>query len=175
MPVIAFRFVESRTRWRKGEPGTREGVVAVLDALRDGVGAEAVGLFDDDRAPSPLSDAALPINCWEAFGGLPCVDLAWDDFYRALKQTGQVETVCACGGEHQVRGFLLHERWLLLVVTPSVLGPGGATSLSSAIKALRDKLPPAQRHDRETAAMIALAGPPPAASGQVWWVRKTRH
>ncbi len=167
--MLASTVVESRTRWRKGEPGTREGVVAVLDVLREGIGAEALGLFDDDRATSEA-----PLNLWEAFGGLGCIDLAWpgwNDWYLVLKRDQQAETTCTCGAEHRVRGFLLHDRWVLLAVTPAVLAPQAPAALLSALRALGEKLPPGR-----SAPAFELPDVDPLGGGQspLFWVRKSR-
>ena len=148
-------IVESRTRWRKGEPGTREGVIAVLDALRDGIGAGALGLFDDDRADLNPSPHAEQLNFWEAFGGLRCVELQdWGKWYVELKTNGRVETVCACGDGHKVHGFLIHDRWALLLVAPASLVPGAAAIISSGLKALAEKLPPGKKPDHRLPASV---------------------
>ena len=180
--MIASAFVESRSRWRKGEPGTREGVIAVLDALRDGIGAEALGLFDDDRGELNPSPQANQLNLWEAFGGLRCVDLDWGSWYAALKNDKRVETPCACGAGHRVHGFLIHDRWALLLVAPATLAVGAAAIVSSGVKALAEKLPPGKTaHESELAAAADAEGEDgygprvPGPSPQLWWVRPTRH
>jgi hypothetical protein len=171
--------VESRTRWRKGEPGTREGVAAVLDALRDGIGAEALGLFDDDRGELNPSPHAPQLNLWEAFGGLRCVDLDWGHWYAALKTDGRVETVCACGAEHKVHGFMIHDRWALLLVTPAALGTGAAAIISSGVKTLAEKLPPGRKLDPLAASVPesdeALGPRLTGITAPVCWVRPIRH
>jgi hypothetical protein len=118
----------------------REGVAAVLEALREGMGAEALGLFDDDRA-EPHDEAAL--NFWQAFTDLPCGALDWGPWYAELRGEKRAQTVCACGGGHQILGFLIHDRWALLVVAPPTLESGAVAALSSSLKALGEKLPPA--------------------------------
>ena len=172
--------MESRTRWRKREPGVQEGVVAILDALRAGIGAEALGLFDDDRAElSPLQKDAQ-LNFWEAFGDLPCIRLDWNHWYVELKASKSVATACACGQGHRVQGFLIHDRWALLMVAPATLGDGGAAVVLSAIKALSDKLPPAKGPSFEPVSDDELAAGdvptlPGAGAGPLWWVRKVRQ
>jgi hypothetical protein len=180
--VIASFFVETRSRWRKGEPGTREGVIAVLDALRDGIGAEALGLFDDDRGDLTASPQAPQLNLWEAFGGLRCVDGDWAAWYAGLKRDGQVESVCACGAGHKVYGFFIHERWALLLVAPAVLPVGTAAAISSGVKTLAERLPPARKPDPNPVnvpggdALEDLHDARPAAiPPPIWWVRPTRH
>lgn len=157
--------METRKRWRKGEPGTREGVEAVLEALRDGIGAEAIGLFDDDRA----DPGAGRLNFWNAFSDLelPCLNVEWDAWYRELESRQRVETGCACGG-HRLQGFLIHDRWALLLITPPALIPDAALAISSAFKALAEKLPPAMKR-------VRTGSDPAPASPPLWWVRKSRQ
>lgn len=170
--------MESRTRWRKRSPGVQEGVVAILDALRGGIGAEALGLFDDDRAQlSPLQKDAQ-LNFWEAFGDLPCIRPDWNAWYRELKANKSVSSPCACGADHRVQGFLIHDRWALLLVADADLGD--AAIVLSSLKALADKLPPARGPSAEPTADDELgAGDLPAMLGAdaapLWWVRKARQ
>jgi hypothetical protein len=103
----------------------------VLDALRDGIGAEALGLFDDDRGDRAADgDAATARlgepNFWEAFDGLPCAEVDWRSWYRRLRSDGQVESTCSCGQAHRLSGYLIHDRWALLLVTSHTWRPGAS-------------------------------------------------
>ena len=152
----------------------------MLDALRDGVGAEAVGLFDDDRADLHPSPHATQLNLWEAFGGLRCVDLDWSVWHAQLKAEKRFETVCACGAEHRVIGTFIHERWALLLVLPAELATGAAASIASGIKTLAERLPPGKALDPNSAGLPEAdsAFDPvgaPIHSAPVWWVRNIRH
>jgi hypothetical protein len=155
--------VESRKAWRNRGPAAGEGILVLLEALRDGLAADGVGLFDDDRA-----DPGQPaVNFWQAFEGRPCAAVDWDDWYRQLRRHERVETTCRCGGTHHLYGFLLHGRWALLVVAPPPLRAPGAAAIASSLKALAAKLPPAR--DREKA---ATARTPAPEEPLLWWVRK---
>ena len=164
--------MESRKAWRNRDASAGEGLLALLEALREGLGAQSVGLFDDDRAgPDPGSPRA-GLNFWDAFGERPCAEIDWDGWYRALCREGRVATTCACGEAHHLCGFLIHGRWALLLVAPPELVSSGAAAIASSLRALADKLPPAR-----TAAEWAVIGrheeEPAAATGEpVWWVRK---
>jgi hypothetical protein len=98
-----------------------------------------------------------------------------------LKDQGRVETSCACGAGHKVHGFLIHDRWALLMVTPAVLAAGSAAAIASGVKALAEKLPPAKKSDPNPVPVPEaegddLLGPRPGAiAPPVWWVRPTRH
>ena len=163
----------------------REGVLAVLDALRTGIGAEAIGLFDDDRADSRAGGAEAPRahtppNFWDAFGDLPCANLDWRSFYLKLKADQRVELSCACGAGHRLHGFLMHGRWVLLLVAPAALTASAPAVVASALKALADKLPPARPPQDEIYQSdddaFGDSGPRPASAGApLWWVRKARQ
>jgi hypothetical protein len=162
----------------------REGVLAVLDALRTGIGAEAIGLFDDDRAETGAGRAQTPPNFWDAFGELPCAGLDWRAFYLELKTTRSVDLRCACEVGHRLHGFLLHGRWVLLLVAPPALAPGAAAVIASAVKALADKLPPARPegttgagtpHPADDDGFADAPSRMPVGGAPLWWVRKARQ
>jgi hypothetical protein len=160
--------VESRKAWRNRDPSAGEGVVALLAALREGLGAVSVGLFDDDRA-DPQAEASPP-NFWDAFEHRPCARIDWDGFYRALRKDERVETPCGCGAGHQLCGFLIHDRWALLVVVPPSPSPGGAAAIASSLRALAARLPPGKTRDQK-----GTAGAGPGSAGEppvMWWVSK---
>jgi hypothetical protein len=126
MRVFASLAVTSSKRPHRLEPSERQEVMAVVDALRDGIGAEAVGLFDDDRAQLHASSHPAHPNFWEAFGGLPCLEGDWSSWYLELRTNKRVDTTCACGAGHRLCGYLVHDRWALLVVAHASLIPGAA-------------------------------------------------
>lgn len=138
--------------------------MALLEALREGLGAVSVGLFDDDRG-DPGQEPSPP-NFWQAFEEQACARIDWDDWYRQLRQDQRVETRCGCGADHQLCGFLIHDRWALLVVAPPTLHAGGAAATASSVRALAEKLPPGR--PRDPATVTAAAGDPQV----IWWVSK---
>jgi hypothetical protein len=156
--------VESRKAWRNREPSAGEGVVVLLEALREGIGAVSVGLFDDDRG-DPEREPSPP-NFWEAFEDRPCARIDWDAWYRELRKGERVETTCGCGEDHQLCGYLIHDRWALLVVAPPSLHAGGAVAIASSIRALAEYLPPGKTRDRGTPATTTTQEP------VMWWVPK---
>src|SRR5436190_24270499 len=118
--------MESRKAWRNREVSAGQGVLALLEALRDALGAQAVGLFDDDRGDP--TGATSPPNFWEAFDEAPCAEIDWARWYGELRRHERVETTCGCGRAHHLCGFLLHGRWALLLVAPPVVAPGPAAA-----------------------------------------------
>lgn len=154
-------------------------MLALLEALRQGLGAQSVGLFDDDRAdPDPDSPRGA-LNFWDAFDQRPCGDIDWDRWYRDLRKHERVDTVCGCAEDHHLRGYLIHRRWALLLVAPLALPSGGATAIASSLKALAAKLPPdrsalerdaVNKYDRQLEPPAGAADGP--TGGPVWWVRK---
>jgi hypothetical protein len=171
----------------------REGVAAVLEALREGMGAEALGLFDDDRAElaasSVVPGAGDPeqathkpaLNFWQAFhdlsgGELACGPLDWATWYSQLRSHKRAEAPCTCGGGHKVMGFLIHDRWALLVVASPDLDSGAVAALSSSLKALDEKLPPAMKPALDARAVPYLDRERQGGGGApVWWVRNSRQ
>ena len=150
--------------------------MALLEALRNGASAESVGLFDDDRAdPSAGPGQGGALNFWDAFDLPPCAAIDWDQWYWRLKTDDRVETTCGCHPAHRLCGFLIHRRWVLLLVVPASLPGDGAAAIASSLRALAAQLPPA-RSEQERADSARYDGDP-AASGAVsgapaWWVRK---
>jgi hypothetical protein len=163
--------VESRKAWRNRAPSAGEGVIALLEALREGLGAQGVALFDDDRAePGQPS----PPNFLDAFeDGRPCGEIDWAAWYRELRGHGRVETTCGCGADHHLCGFLIHGRWALLLVSPAALHATAAAAIASSLRALAAKLPPAREGVASGAGGQPAREPRPASDGGLlWWVRK---
>jgi hypothetical protein len=169
--------LETRKAWRNRDTSSGEGVLALLEALRHGLGAESVGLFDDDRAdPDPGAEPGA-LNFWDSFGERPCAEIEWDAWYRALRAQKRVDTTCHCGRGHRLCGFLIHDRWVLLLVAPPVLPSAGAAAIASSMRALAEKLPPGMTPDERRQAHFAsgddLSTPATEApTVPVWWVRK---
>jgi len=167
--------VESRKAWRNRERFADEGVLALLEALRKGAGAESAGLFDDDRADPVPGAGAGALNFWDAFDLPPCAAIDWDRWYWELKTNDRVETLCSCDQRHRLCGFLIHGRWGLLLVVPSSLPGDGAAAIASSLRALAAKLPPAQTNEERSAVsryQDDAGSAPGAAGGPAWWVRK---
>ena len=61
-----------------------DSVVGILVALKDGIGAAAVGVFDDDQGRMLVSTEFPPAAFWRAFKGLGCGQ-PWDAWYRDLR------------------------------------------------------------------------------------------
>jgi hypothetical protein len=154
--------VPSRKEWRNREPSAGESVLALLEALREGLGAQGVALFDDDRS----SAGREPPNFWDAFEERPCGEIDWTGWYRALRAEGRVDSTCGCGGRHRLLGFLIHDRWALLVIAPPSLQV--AAAIASSVKALAAQLPPA----RKPSEMVTVEDDSPAGGTPLWWVKK---
>jgi hypothetical protein len=170
--------VESRKTWRNRDSSAGDGVLALLETLRNGLGALGVGLFDDDRAgPDPESPLGA-LNFWDAFDEGPCAAIDWDTWYRDMRKHGRVATTCGCGEAHHLCGFLIYDRWALLLVAPPALVSSGAAAIASSLRALADKLPPARTAAEREAIAAYEDEPAPSrarADGPTWWVRKLPH
>ena len=159
----------SRKEWRNREPSAGESVLALLEALREGLGAQGVGLFDDDRADPGRQSP----NFWDAFEERPCAEIDWTSWYRGLRQHQRVETTCGCGGNHHLLGFLIHDRWALLIVAPPSLEASVAAAIASSVKALAAQLPPARKPDPHGPPAASIESEPAEHGGALlWWVRK---
>jgi len=172
-------LVESRKAWRNRDVTAGEGVLALLEALRMGLGADSVGLFDDDRAEPERAAGGGALNFWDSFGERPCAEIDWEGWYRTLRADKRVDTTCHCGGQHRLCGFLIHGRWILLLVAPPGLPAGGAVTIASSLRALAEKLPPAMTPDEQRQAGLGAEPNPeetapvdPALAGPIWWVRR---
>jgi hypothetical protein len=174
--------VQSRKSWRNREPSAGEGVLALLETLRNGLGAQGVGLFDDDRADPNPDARRSALNFWDAFDERPCAQIDWDSWYQSLRRDQRVETTCGCGGAHHLYGFLIHGRWALLLVAPPALPPDGVAAIASSLKALTATLPPAKTA-AEWDAIARYEGDPESPTTRattsatttdrpLWWVRK---
>jgi hypothetical protein len=159
--------VTSRKEWRNREPSAGERVLGLLEGLREGLAAQGVGLFDDDRGDPEHQ----PPNFWDAFDERPCAVIDWASWYRELRSSGRVETTCGCGGDHHLLGFLIHGRWALLVVSPA-LDASVALAITSAVRALAGHLPPGRKPDPQRADVPEAPRPSTGAGGLLWWVRK---
>jgi hypothetical protein len=170
--------VESRKAWRNRDPSAGKEVLALLETLRNGLGAQGVGLFDDDRASPDAASSGAGLSFWDAFDEPPCSAIDWENWYQTLRQEQRVATTCGCGESHHFCGFLIHGRWALLLVAPPALVSSGASAIASSLRALADKLPPARTAVESEA--IARYGDettpdPGAGNGPAWWVRKLRE
>jgi hypothetical protein len=166
--------VQTRKAWRNRGPEAGERVLALLEALRSGLGVEAVGLFDDDRT-DPERDPSPP-NFWSAFQGSACAAIDWDDWYATLRRAGRALATCGCGAGHALSGFLIHGRWALLVLAPPVPPAETAAAVASALHALAAQLPPAKDREDPRARTAGPPGesdaPPREVEALVWWAGK---
>ena len=170
--------METRKAWRNRDSGAGQSVLALLEALRQGLGAEAVGLFDDDRGDSDPDAPAAALDFWEAFHDRSCAAIDWHSFYRELRKNQRAESTCRCGVAHRLQGFLVHGRWALLLVVSSGPSSNGAAAVASSLGALAARLPPG-RTAFEISQIAAYEGEPAGAQvrpgAPVWWVRKPRQ
>ena len=95
--------------------------MGLLEALRNGFGADAAGLFDDDRADLELDARPGAINFWDSFGERGCAPADWESWYRTLRADGHIDSACRCAAPHHLHGSIINSRWILLVVVPPTL------------------------------------------------------
>ena len=180
--------MKSRKAWRTRDPSANDEVLALIEVLRDSFGAEQVALFDDDRG-DPLGNTGA-FAFWDAFDQPRCQGMSWNAWYRSLRENGRVGSICGCEPGHRVDGFLIHGRWVLLLMGPADASAANASAVASTLRALSDKLPPCRSHaeaplaererEREQArerndARTSQQLSPPASGGPLFWVRKLRE
>ena len=156
-------------------PFTADGrVEEILLALKEGLGAVAAGVFDDDRATIYLSSEPSAAAFWERLRELTCLELDWGIWYQALRESRHLTTSCSCGG-HGIHSLVLHERWVLMViargplvaVTDLVMG-SAARVLAPLLASVRVKLTPPDLDSGGEGPEGARLGMP------LWWVRKAQ-
>jgi hypothetical protein len=144
-------------------------VKALLTALKVGIEASAAGVFDTRRGDMHASSEMTLAAFWDAFGVRDCWDVDWGDWDRELLASNRARVSCGCG-VHSVRAFLVHDRWVLLVLAGGPLMTGAETVISHALKILVHLLP---RGRAGRSAPPRPGGAGPAELGiPVWWVRR---
>jgi len=111
-----------------------------LVALEDGIGIVAAAVFDDDQAETYVSTQPTPEQFWEVFRGMGCSQ-SWDAWYRELRSVKHFTARCTCGGEHRLHGSLLHERWVVMILSAGPLAPFAEAVMSSAVQLIGRLLP----------------------------------
>jgi hypothetical protein len=72
-----------------------EQIQSAIDALKVGVGATAIALFDDDEARIHASTTMPATDFWSAFGRMTCLRVDWQRWYRTLRSVRHHEVTCA--------------------------------------------------------------------------------
>ena len=148
---------------------------ALLEALKTGIEAKVVGIFDGARSWLHSSSEKSPGTFWSGFNELRCLRADWGDWDRELLETGRARVDCQCGA-HAVDAFLFHNRWILIVLANGSLVTGAETVIFHALDVLKQLLP--ARRVRRSPAPPAGSGPGGGGQGPaelgipVWWIRK---
>lgn len=146
--------------------------MALLDGLRTGLQADVVALVDDDRS-DPADEP--PANFWEPLGRADCADAVWASWYRALRSERRAEAGCGCGAGHRLHGFLIYDRWVLMVVPTGPVRADGAAAIASCVRALADCLPPGRGPVEASTTDPTDRAAPVIREPLVWWVRRQPH
>ena len=152
----------------------QQAVQETVGALKGGIDASAIALFDDDRVRIYASTETPPDAFWNVFDGMTCLQVNWKAWYRELRANRQQKAMCTCDGRHVLYGVVVHERWILLVVARGTQVPGVESVFSSTATVL-SRLLPTQRA-RAGSRGPAGGGPPPAELGiPLWWRLRTEE
>jgi hypothetical protein len=149
-------------------------IKALLTALKAGIEAEAVAVFDARRGDLHASSEATSATFWNAFGTSVCWDVDWGDWDRELLASKRSLVSCGCGN-HSVEARLIHERWVLLVLADGPLVTGAGSVVSHAVRILA-RLLPARREGGAlppSGGGRGVGGSGPAEhGGAAWWIRR---
>jgi hypothetical protein len=115
-------------------------IKSLLVALKAGIEAEAVAVFDARRGDLHASSEATSATFWNAFGTSVCWDVDWGDWDRRLLTSMRSLVSCGCGN-HSVEARLIHGRWVLLVLADGPLVTGAESVVSHAVRILTRLLP----------------------------------
>jgi hypothetical protein len=147
----------------------------LLTALKEGIDAAAIGVFDGRRGDMHASSEMTLAAFWDTFSANDCWDVDWGDWDRELLTAKRAAVSCGCGG-HSVLAFLIHDRWALLVLARGSLITGAGAVVVTAVKILT-RLLPATRSKGSVLPPYGGGrgggGSGPAELGiPVWWVRR---
>jgi hypothetical protein len=118
-----------------------DGIMRTLGALQEGVGAEAVAVYDMDLFRLHVTSGPSPEAFWESVRSLHCLKVDWPQWYRELGWQKHLRADCACDRRDAVHGLLIHNRWALLVVARGPLQPGAEGAMFSYALMLSRLLP----------------------------------
>jgi hypothetical protein len=147
-----------------------------IKQLRIGMDAAAVDLIDRHAGQSL---ELAPSLVAESLAKLPCLAVAWREWYRALEVAGDKTQTCSCGDRHQLHGTVLDKRWALaMVVRDLVVGDGSfvpakALAYVEGVSLVRFFLEERQS-DRRAASGGQSGGSPAELAIPVSWHRKAR-
>jgi len=143
-------------------------ITALLGALKEGIEARAIGLFDVRHGELRAANTVRTSGFWDAFAGIDCLEVDWGDWDRELLVSKRAVVRCACS-RHFVEAYLIHERWALIVLASGPL-PSWAEAVIAHALALTTEMLPAGRgasaQARGAASGTAELGIP------TWWSRR---
>jgi hypothetical protein len=149
-------------------------VEEIVAALKDGIEAAGVGVFDDDCGVMFATSEASTKAFWNVLRGMAC-SRNWGAWYRDLRTAKHMVAGCACGGEHALHAFVLLERWVVLVLFDGPPQPYADAVMASAMRLLGELLP-----SERIAGKPPRRGPRGGGGGEsarlgipLWWVRKS--
>lgn len=146
----------------------------VVLALKDGIGATAVGVFDDDRGEMYETSEASPKAFWNILRGIAC-SRNWGAWYRDLRSAKHLEAGCSCLAQHTLHAFLLFERWVILVLVEGRPAPYADAVMASAMRQFGKLL-----SSKRVKAVSPKGGSRGGGGGEeprlgipLWWVKKS--
>jgi hypothetical protein len=131
------------------------------------MGIRSVAVFDGNFTNLYATSEESPDAFWDIFSTSPCWSFDHDAWQRELRSRGgSVCHECTCRIRHTADGYLLHDRWIVLIMFEASM-PSETLEYVSVIPILLKDLLPKTRPRRRggTGPLHASVGIP------VWWVR----
>ena len=157
------------------DPNAAE-IKALLEALKGGIEATAVGVLDGARAWLHASSENSPGTFWAELNVLACLRPDWDSWEKDLMRLGRARVDCRCG-RHFVESFSIRGLWVVIVLGTDALAAGAEQVVMHALPILARLLPAA---GSKTSPAPPAGGSGGGDGGQgpaelgipVWWIRK---
>jgi len=124
----------------------------LLRALKGGIEATSIGVFDAQEGEILACSEPKPGAFLEAFESWRCMNADWGDWDRVLLAEKRARVICSCGA-HALEAFVIHERWILLLLADRALIPGASGVVTHALRLLGGLLP-APDHEASPAARL---------------------
>ena len=146
---------------------------AMLVSFSDGIESRAVGLLDLERNEITAASTQPVSAFWQAFHGLGCLGLQWATWYGTLRAEKMSGVDCTCG-RHVALSFLIHERWVMIVLTSGPIVARGEDVIAKVLRILTQVLPRGgARPDGQPPPHNSGGSSGPAELGiPIWWARR---
>lgn len=147
--------------------GGLDAMEETLRGLKAEGGVRAITLFDGDLAALYATSEKSPEAFWGIFATSPCWSFDREAWHRDLRSRGGITShECTCGGHHTCDGYLIHDRWILMIMFEAFTSWEAFRHTWFILVTVQRLLPKSGARRRGgTGPLEARVGIP------VWWVR----